>query len=145
MNILVFFGMVPLSIKRYRVQVNIIMEKSGQHFSGVVVRGEGEAGPLYGIPTANLKLSESPDIEIGIYAAVVDYDGKKYNASVCYGPEEDSKFEVHLFDFDADISGKQLSGEIVEKISEFVELYSEERLRQKILHDIEIIKEYFTK
>jgi len=121
------------------------MDKTGQHFSGVVVRGEGEAGALYGIPTANLHLSEFPDIEIGIYAAVVEHNGKKYNASVCYGPEEDSKCEVHLFDFDEDISGKELNGEIVEKISEFVEMYSVERLRQKILHDIEIIKEYFTK
>ena len=122
-----------------------IMIKTGQHFRGIVIRGDGEAGPLYGIPTANLELSDQPEIEIGIYAAVVKYDGRTFNASVCFGPQEKSKFEVHLLDFDEDISGKELSGEIIEKISEFVEMYTVERLRQKILHDIETIKEYFKK
>lgn len=122
------------------------MTRHGFHFKGIVVRGAGEAGPLYGIPTANLRLSESPDIEVGIYAAVVERKGKKYGASVCYGPEKMPKFEVHLLDFDDDdLEGEELFGEIKDKISEFVEMYSEERLRQKILHDIETIKEYFAK
>lgn len=121
------------------------MEFTGQHFKGVVVVGEGEAGSLYGIPTANLIFENVPEIEVGIYAARVLYDGKVYNASVCYGPEECPKFEVYLFDFSKDIVGEEIEGEIIKKISEFVELYSIERLRQKILHDIELIKEYFAR
>jgi len=119
------------------------MEHTGLYFKGVVITGEGEAGPLYGMPTANLCFSAQPDIDTGIYAARVNHAGKHYNAVVCYGPDLKPKFEVHLFEFSQNIIGEELEGNILEKISEFVDLYSIERIRQKILHDIELVKDYF--
>ncbi|RMD52188.1 hypothetical protein D6827_00540 [Candidatus Parcubacteria bacterium] len=119
------------------------MTNSGFHFSGIVVTGDGEAGIAYGIPTANLNLTEKPEIDIGVYAATVELDGQTYYAAVCWGPENKPKFEVHLLNFSDDIVGKKIRGEIKEKISEFVALYSTERLRQKILHDIDMVKKYF--
>lgn len=110
-------------------------------FCGKVVKGSGLAERVFGAATANLDPASVPELEHGVYAAWVDYDGKRYGASVCYGQEDVPKFEVHVIDFEGDLLGQVISGEIVEKVSEYVHGYSTERLRQKIIHDIGLCRE----
>ena len=110
-------------------------------FKGVVVKGEGIAGRMYGVATANLNLHHDAPVKEGIYAAWVDIRGQRNPATICYGVEPEPKFEVHIIDFSENIIGEELTGEIVEKVSEYVHGYSPERLRQKILHDIELCRE----
>jgi len=110
-------------------------------FQGTVVKGEGIAGRMYGTATANLDLDDSSCVEEGIYAAWVDVRGRRYPATICYGIEPEPKFEVHIIDFDKDIVGERMSGTVVERVSEYVHGFSPERLRQKILHDIELCRE----
>lgn len=108
------------------------------------MRGDGVAGRDLDTPTANLDLQDV-DLEHGVYAAYATYDDRTYSAIVCYGVGEPPKFEVHLLDFDQDIFGEQLSVEILQKVSELIPWSSKERMRQKILHDVETAKEIFKK
>lgn len=105
------------------------------------MKGEGIAGSMYGAATANLDLDDSSCVEEGIYAAWVTVQGGRYPATICYGIESEPKFEVHIIDFDKDIVGERMSGTVVKKVSEYVHGFSPERLRQKILHDIELCRE----
>lgn len=111
-------------------------------YRGKVVTGDGIAGRDLGVPTANLDLGEI-DLEPAVYAGYCDYGGERHRATVCYGVGEPMKFEVHLFDFDGELLGEELSVEIVEKVSELVPWSSVERMRQKILHDIQMANELF--
>lgn len=111
-----------------------------KRFKGIVVEGDGLAGPALGAPTANLDL-KNVHLDSGVYAAFADYNGNRYDATVCYGVGEPPKFEVHIFDFDKNILGEELAVEIVEKVSELVPWESTERMRQKILHDFEMAQQ----
>ena len=113
-------------------------------FRGKVVTGDGVAGRDLGTPTANLDLSKV-DLEPGVYAAEAYLQGEKHDSIVCYGIGEPPKFEVHLFNFDEDIIGEELEVEIVEQVGELVPWSSVERMRQKILHDIELAGEVLKK
>lgn len=108
-------------------------------FLGIVVKGDGVAARDYDLPTANLKFLKEPDIDTGVYAARVDYEGVNYDAVVCYGVGEDEKFEVHMFGFTGDVMGERLSVAIVDKVSELIPWQSKERMRQKIFHDLELV------
>lgn len=113
-------------------------------YSGNVIEGVGIAGKDIGIPTANIDVR--PDnLAFGIYAAKTLVDGRNYEGVVCYGAGDVPKFEVHLFDFSKNIYGSNIDVEVLEKISELVPWSSLERMRQKILHDIELTKAYFKK
>ncbi|MCH8049466.1 riboflavin kinase [Patescibacteria group bacterium] len=107
--------------------------------SGTVIVGEGLAELDYGVPTANLDVRPE-DMEFGVFAALVDYQGTTYHAAVCYGVKSPPKFEVHLFDFEGDLFGQTLTVKIVAKVSELVAWQSKERMRQKILHDLELVE-----
>lgn len=109
---------------------------------GTVCRGNGVANPLYETPTANLFLPEPLTIEGGVYAAHVYYNEDEFEAIAVY-QDGIPKFEVHLFDFDGDLYGKELKVELLRKVSEIVPWVTVERMRQKILHDIELVHGYF--
>lgn len=105
---------------------------------GKVIRGDQLASLEFGVPTANLDIQ--PDLDYGVFAAKATYGGKTYNAAVCYGVGEPPKFEVHMFDFSKDILGEEVEVEIVGKVSELIDWHSKERMRQKIMHDLELVQ-----
>ena len=111
---------------------------------GTVVKGDGVASRDYNLPTANLDVKE-PGIDTGVYAAHVRYKDQPYKAIVCYGVGNPAKFEVHLFDFDGDLTGEELTVGLIDKVSELIPWQSKERMRQKILHDIQLVREYLDK
>jgi FAD synthase len=113
-----------------------------KRFVGRVVKGDGVAGPIYGLATANLDLSLHPNLDVGIYAGHVTYEGKQHGAVVCYGNSERKKFEVHILDFNKQIVGETLEGVVLAQVSEYVDGYSTERLRQKMIHDTELVRAY---
>ncbi|MFH1711823.1 MAG: riboflavin kinase [Patescibacteria group bacterium] len=108
--------------------------------SGAVISGDGYAGSVLGIPTANLNVTPV-GLEFGVYAARVVLKNNTYDAAVCYGALDAPKFEAHIFDFEGDILGETLIVEIVEQVSELITWQSHERMRQKILHDLELVRE----
>jgi len=118
--------------------------KEGKYI-GKVEPGEGIAFRDYDIPTANLTFEEDVELETGVYAAMTTCMGKEYESILCYGVGEPAKFEVHLFDFDENIYGEKLEVGIIKKVSELIPWQSKERMRQKIIHDIGLVKDIFKK
>lgn len=115
------------------------MEVKPKPIKGKVIRGDQLAGLEYGVPTANLDIR--PELEYGVYAAHVIRNAETHNAVVCYGVGEPPKFEVHLFNVEENLVGEELEITIVEKVSELIDWQSKERMRQKIIHDLEMAKE----
>ena len=110
---------------------------------GLVEHGDGSASHDYEIPTANLRLEERPDVDFGVYAVRVSFRSRTYHGALCYGVGTPPKFEVHLLDFEGDLLGEELEVEILNQVSELVDFGSKERMRQKILHDIELVQDFF--
>ncbi len=111
--------------------------------TGIVERGDGISLRDYGIPTANLDLKGiDPGISFGVYAARVKSPFGTYLGALCYGVGEPPKFEVHLLGFEGNLLGRELSVEVVEKVSELIAWTSRERMRQKIVHDIQLVLDF---
>lgn len=117
------------------------MARKTKNFIGVVVRGEGVATRDFNVPTANLDLGHTADLEHGVYAARVTVGDWEFGGALCYGSGEPPKFEVHLLEFEGDLLGKEIEIEVVEKVGELLDYDSKERLRQKILHDVQLVAE----
>jgi len=121
------------------------MKRKNAQFIGIVERGEGIALQDYDIATANLCFDSIIPLDSGVYAAFTEYNGKIYQSIVCYGVGVPKKFEVHLFGFEKEIYGEILQVTVVEKVSEIIPWESRERMRQKIIHDVELVQEVFKK
>lgn len=83
---------------------------------GTVVRGDGR-GRTIGFPTANLEL-KGPYVSprLGVYAITVWMDGKQYGGVLNHGMKPTFNkseivpvMEAHLFDFDRDIYGMEMT------------------------------------
>jgi riboflavin kinase/FMN adenylyltransferase len=80
--------------------------------SGTVVHGD-KRGREFGFPTANIALDPSCGLKHGIYAVRAGFDGQRVGGVASFGrrPMFDNGpplLEVFLFDFAADLYGKQL-------------------------------------
>jgi riboflavin kinase/FMN adenylyltransferase len=120
------------------------MKNARPVYSGVVVKGDGLAGREFDVPTANLDFRPRPRIRHGVYAAKIRYGRRRFNGIVCWGVGRPGKFEVHLFGFRGQLLGKKITVEIHRRLSELVTWQSKERMRQKIQHDIDLARQYFS-
>ncbi len=91
------------------------------HASGVVVLGQ-QLGRTIGTPTANIAVPEGKLLPKGVYAVRLETpDGIWHNAIANIGTRPTiggmtESFEVHIFDFDQDIYGLEVSVQFVEFI-----------------------------
>jgi riboflavin kinase/FMN adenylyltransferase len=113
---------------------------------GTVIHGERIARSL-GYPTANIPVDDSVSAANGVYAAVVEIDGKLYGAMANLGVKptfssEDGVrlLELHLFDFEGDLYGRELATELVKFIRPEQKFASPEELRAQIKEDEKTIK-----
>lgn len=104
--------------------------------SGIVQKGEGIAGATFGVPTANLLLSEAPDIGFGTYAGYASLGGTVHEAMIYYGPNNPNKLEVHLFDVNLVLYGSRLTVDPRAKISAYMPYTTDEAMRAKINDDV---------
>ncbi len=111
---------------------------------GNVIHGDGFAGEGYGIPTANVELTQKPDLAPGVYAGLAQFDERQFSCLICFDAERHNKFEVHLFDFTGDLYGKQLSVEVQSKLSDIVPWTGEEAMKKKVARDVALARAYFT-
>lgn len=109
---------------------------------GKVISGAGQSR-LFGFPTANLKLESPPEIEPGVYVAHARFDRAEHKAVVIFGAGNSDRFEVHIFDFEADLVGRELEVEIKDKINGLIETDNKDMLKEKIEADIKKAREYF--
>ena len=105
--------------------------------SGIVQKGLGEAGPIYGLPTANITVGGW--FRPGIYSGEVMVADKTYGAVICYGAVKD-KLEAHLLDFSGNLYGQTITVEILDKVSDIDPLISVEQMRDKIKQDVKKVR-----
>ena len=119
--------------------------------SGVVIPGKSRGSAL-GIPTANIK----PDKELlpdrGVYAVIVDLEGKRHQGvlNIGFNPtfcDKELSIEVYLLDFTGNIYGEKLNVLFVDRLRDEVKFDKPEQLVQQIKSDIDqardILNPYF--
>lgn len=113
---------------------------------GIVTKGNN-FGSKIGFPTANIMIDPIVNIEHGVYAVVVFYNGYKYNgvANIGYHPTVGVNpylmLEVHIFDFKNVIYGDYIEVRLVEYIRAEKQLSSVNELKKNIGKDIVTAKE----
>jgi riboflavin kinase/FMN adenylyltransferase len=80
---------------------------------GGVVRGDAR-GATIGFPTANVRTDERKALPVGVYAVRVDTPRGTFDGMANVGPrpsfpDEVPSLEVHLFDFDGDLYGSEIT------------------------------------
>lgn len=81
---------------------------------GEVISGN-KIGRRIGFPTANLSVGDDFAVADGVYTATVEWQGEKYRALANIGRKPTVShagtrvLEVHLFDFDRDLYGQQIT------------------------------------
>ncbi len=89
---------------------------------GTVISGQ-RLGRTLGVPTANIALEANNRLAHGIYAVRARVDGEVRPGVASFGvrPTVDNgppMLEVHLLDFDADLYGREMEVEFIERIRE---------------------------
>jgi riboflavin kinase/FMN adenylyltransferase len=116
--------------------------------SGPVVKGD-QRGRELGYPTANLSFGEQLIPRYGVYAARVDVlDGRHAGvhdgvASIGERPTfgiNAPNFEVHLFDFDGDLYGAQISAGLVDYLRGEVQFDTVEALLAQMDRDSQLAR-----
>ena len=115
---------------------------------GRVVRGDGR-GKHIGLPTANLDVWEEKLLPpIGIYAAFIDIDGKRYKTALSIGvrptfykhPSQQT-IEAHILDFDSEIYGKEVVLRFMRHIRPEMKFDNAQTLMVQINQDIQFTRE----
>lgn len=123
--------------------------KATYQISGIVLEG-AKRGRSLGFPTANLALNPPIGGEIpeGIYAAEVEFGGKKYMAASFVGKAEtfggaDYKLESYILDFEGDLYGKEITVKLYEKLRDNEKFSSAEELVKQMKKDVTLTREFF--
>ena len=119
--------------------------------SGEVEQGD-KVGRTIGFPTANLHLAALLRPPIGIYACWVQIEkenvlrpGAAYYGNRPAVDGKDTRFEVHLLDFNADLYGRQLKVQIVEYIRGDQNFASLEAMSAQIMRDCDKARQILRK
>jgi riboflavin kinase/FMN adenylyltransferase len=111
---------------------------------GIVVKGDGRGRGL-GFPTANIAAKHSIIPSNGVYAAKLFVRDSYYDGIVNIGmrPTFDANslaIEVHIFNFDEDIYGEEITLYFIHKIREEKKFQNAEALINQIKADIKVAK-----
>lgn len=109
--------------------------------NGDVIHGD-KRGRQIGYPTANIRSNDTRKIipANGVYAVFVRVDQEYYSGMMNLGTRptfdgESLRLEVHLFDFDRDIYGKQIQIQFVERIRGEKPFAGIEALKEQLAKD----------
>ena len=117
-------------------------------YSGIVVKGL-QNGRAFGFPTANIELfSDSEKPEQGIFAVLVEWQGKKYKGMLYVGNRPtihlaDFSIEINIFDFNQMIYDETIVFEIVKKIRDEEHFASIDALITQIKKDKDEVVRFF--
>ncbi len=115
---------------------------------GKVVTGD-KLGRQLGFPTANLDVTGLVLPPNGVYAGIINLNGKLYRVALNIGfrPTVTAgvqlRVEAHLLDFDGELYGSELEIEIGEKLRDEKKFSSPDELKKQIAHDIAEVRERF--
>ncbi|MFC4735651.1 bifunctional riboflavin kinase/FAD synthetase [Bacillus daqingensis] len=115
---------------------------------GLIVHG-AKRGRTIGFPTANVAIPEKQLAPAnGVYSVKAEVDGTIYNgvANIGINPtftsNGDRTLEVHLFEFDGDIYGKECYVSFLKRIRAEKKFGSAEELKQQIAADAEEARQH---
>ncbi len=116
------------------------------HISGKIISGLKKAREI-NFPTANMKPGKHILPKKGVYCVEVIYSGKKYLGISNFGqrPTVDGNkllLETHIFNFDEEIYGKDLTVRFLTFIRHEKKFENFEKLTLQIQKDIKIAKKY---
>jgi len=116
--------------------------------TGIVVKGDGRGKGL-GFPTANIAPKHAIIPADGVYAVRLSVRDRRYDgiANIGMRPTFNKKvlaIEVHVFDFNEDIYGEDISLYFIRKIREEKKFRNAEALVDQIQSDIATAKEILT-
>lgn len=133
-------------------EIELAAKLMGRDFSvsGAVVEGQ-KRGRTIGFPTANVPYpAEKVQPPFGVFAVRTEVEGTDYAGVANLGVRptveqgrEHPLLEVHLFDFDGDLYGKQLRVEFSEFLRPEQKFSSFEALREQISKDAEAARAIF--
>ncbi len=113
--------------------------------TGIVVEGN-KIGRSIGFPTANIEIEDKYKLIAagGVYACKVGYKGKLYKGMGNIGTRPTVGInglvtEVHIFDFDEDIYGNEITIYFVERIRDEVKFDNLEELKKQLTTDRETV------
>lgn len=132
--------------------VEVLPEYLGRFYemSGIVVTGE-KRGRTLGFPTANLSVSpEYVFPKKGVYAVKIIYENTSYNGMLNIGFKPtfheqltEPTIEVHIFDFNETIYGKQLTIEWRKRLRDEIKFSSVDELIEQLKKDKKAAENYF--
>lgn len=108
------------------------------HVKGKVIQGKKMASKI-GFPTANIDLGDQ-NVLSGIYAGKAEIDGIFYKAALYVGKTRPGLIEVHVLDFEGDLYDKEISVQVCDKIRDDFDIQDEDKLKEIIQNDIEMIR-----
>ncbi len=118
----------------------------GRDFSinGKVISGMGR-GKKLGIPTANLEYKGGLIPPFGVYVVNVSVDGKLFGGVANLGDnptfgDVTFSFEVHIFDFDRDLYGKEIEVSFITRIRGEKKFNNIKALKKRMEKDIKTAK-----
>ena len=116
------------------------------HMSGKVILGD-QRGKKNGFPTANLKPGHHILPLKGVYCVYTSVDGKKHKGIANFGerPTVDGTkllLETHIFDFNGNIYGKELTVEFLTFIRAEKNFDNFEKLKEQVKKDIQTARTY---
>ena len=116
------------------------------HMSGIIIEGDKKARKI-NFPTANIKPEDKILPKKGVYCVKASIDSKTYKAVANFGyrPTVNGSvllLETHLFDFNDDIYGKELTVEFLAFIRAEQKFDNFEELTKQIQKDIKTAKNY---
>jgi riboflavin kinase/FMN adenylyltransferase len=117
---------------------------------GRVIRGRDRGGRVLGFPTANLMWKDELFPKIGVYAVLVNCQGKIYHgvANIGYSPTFGNKtlsIETHILDFNHHIYGQDIEIDFVDRLRDEKKFPNTQELAQQIRADIERAREILGK
>lgn len=119
--------------------------------TGIVVEGN-KIGRTIGFPTANIEIEDKYKLIAagGVYACKVDIDGEEYTGMGNIGTRPTVGInglvtEVHVFDFDKDIYGQEITIYFVDRIRDEKKFNGLEELKSQLEQDRIHVKDFLIK
>lgn len=120
-------------------------ENKKKWYQSRVVTGNRQ-GRTLGFPTLNLDATVlSKDQNMGVFAALVQYEGKSYKAALFFGPrvvlrETQPVLEIHILDFSESLYNKIIAFQIHDFIREVKNFSTLEEMKKQIENDVKKIR-----
>ncbi len=109
-----------------------------------VVSGAGR-GRTIGIPTLNVELGSAPkNLEHGVFACHITFDGKKHAGAMHFGPrpvfKDTDSLEVHVLDATIAVRPERVNIAVIAKIRDITNFAGIDALKQAIAADISAVR-----